>query len=56
MLLNLGLRGKKENQVLIIDPSARVPEGISKNIKEFSYIQKKFLQWIEEGGLGSLKG
>lgn len=54
MLLNLGLRGKTADQVLVIDPSEKVPEGISRNIKKFTYIRKGFHRWIEEGGLEAL--
>ncbi len=53
MLLNLGLRGKTNQQVVVIDPSENVPKGISNNIKEFTYIRKTFYQWVEEGGLES---
>ncbi len=52
--LDIGLRGKKADQVIIVDPAEKVPEGISKNIKEFTYIQKTFHQWIENDGLESL--
>jgi hypothetical protein len=54
MLLNLGLRGKTADQVLVIDPLEKVPEGISRNIEKFTYIRKGFHQWIAEGGLETL--
>ena len=55
MMLNSNLRGKQARQVIVVDPSEIVPEGISKNIKEFTYIKNTFYQWIEDEENGMMK-
>jgi hypothetical protein len=53
-LLNLGLRGKAADQVLVIDPSEKVPEGISRNIDKFNYIRRTFHEWIDDKDSGMM--